>query len=252
MGPDKGTGSRDEAHQAHCRGDQACLGRRVRLGQRAAGFWRAGLPERHTQVPRCNGSGTGGPAGSCSARMALSPASRLARAALDALGRGGRGEDPADGARRTQGDPPSPTSPSSGSPKVAPARGVDARDGPLAAEAHVLPLLGRVKVSALTRADVERFARDVAAVGPRAKRARQARPADRARRRGSRDAHAGDARGDARVRGRARDAGRQPGLGGPPVPRRERERVLSRGEMARLGEALAAAEAEATRGRRSA
>ena len=117
--------------------------------------------------------------------------------------------------------------------------------------AHVRPLIGRVKVRALTRADVERFARDVTA----GRTARQERTGPRGRR---------------IVRGGAGVAARTLGMMGAmfefavargmrsdnPFRRikraasPERDRILSPAELARLGEALAAAEAAAWRGRR--
>jgi integrase len=110
--------------------------------------------------------------------------------------------------------------------------------------AHVLPLIGRIKVRALTRADVDRFARDVIA----GRTARQERTGPRGRR---------------IVTGGAGVAARTLGMMGAmfefavargmrsdnPFRRMkraaspERDRFLSPAELARLGEALAAAEA---------
>lgn len=111
--------------------------------------------------------------------------------------------------------------------------------------AHVKPLLGKIKVRALTRADVERFARDVAAgrtarderTGPRGRRMVTGGPGVAARTLGMLGAMLEFAvgrgmRGDNPVRRVKRAASP------------ERDRILSPAELARLGEALAAAEAE--------
>src|SRR5690242_15971282 len=167
-------------------------------------------------------------------------------AALAALGRVARGEDPAEERDRGRRDPTI-----AALAELWLAEGcAGKKPSTLAMDrsrlaAHVLPLLGRVRVRALTRADVERFARDVAA----GKTARE---------------EAGGKRGPRVVRGGEGVATRTLGMLGAmlefavarglrpdnPVkgvrraPHKERDRVLSEAETARLGEALAAAEAE--------
>lgn len=110
---------------------------------------------------------------------------------------------------------------------------------------HVLPLLGSRKLATLTRRDVERLQLDIAAG------------------RTAVDERTGRKRGRARVRGGNVIAGRavayllavlsfgvrhgfvdsNPALGVARMDAEKRERFLSRDELARLGEALAAAEA---------
>jgi integrase len=111
--------------------------------------------------------------------------------------------------------------------------------------AHVQPLIGRVKVSALTRADVERFARDVTA----GRTAREERAGPRGR-----CIVAGGAGVAARTLGMlgamlefAVARGMRPDNPVLKVKRAaspERDRLLSPVELARLGEALATAEAQ--------
>jgi integrase len=167
-------------------------------------------------------------------------------AALAALGRVARGEDPAEERDLSRRDPTV-----AALAELWLAEGCAGKKASTLAMdrsrlgAHVLPLLGRVRVRALTRADVERFARDVAA-------GRTARE------------EAGGKRGPRIVRGGEGVATRTLGMLGAMlefaaargmrpdnpvkgvrrVQHRERERVLSEAETARLGEALAAAEAE--------
>ena len=110
--------------------------------------------------------------------------------------------------------------------------------------AHVRPLIGRVKVRALTRADVERFARDVTA----GRTARQERTGPRGRRivRGG----AGVAARTLGMMGAVFEFAVARGMRSDNPFRRikraaspERDRILSPAELARLGEALATAEA---------
>ena len=167
-------------------------------------------------------------------------------AALAALGRVARGENPADERDRSRRDPTI-----AALAELWLAEGcADKKLSTLAMDrsrlmSHVLPLLGRIRVRALTRADVERFARDVAT-------GRTARE------------EAGGKRGRRIVRGGEGVATRTLGMLGAMiefavargmrpdnpvkgvrrVPHRERERMLSEVETARLGEALVTAEDE--------
>jgi hypothetical protein len=116
-------------------------------------------------------------------------------------------------------------------------------------DAHVLPVLGHVEVRAPSRADVERFARDVAPAG------RLATGSGRGRRivRGGEGPAArslgmlGAVLEFALARGMRPD---NPAKGVRRAPGNERGRVLADAGNGRLGEAWAEAGREASRGRR--
>jgi integrase len=111
--------------------------------------------------------------------------------------------------------------------------------------AHVVPLLGRIKIRALTRSDIERFARDVTAgrtarderTGPRGRRIIAGGAGVAARTLGMLGAMLEFAIG----RGMRSD---NPVRKVKRVTSPERDRLLSPAEMARLGDALAEAESK--------
>ena len=160
-----GAGSRHaEANQAHRRGHHPRRGRPVRVGRRAARVRACASIRAAPASTSSSGSATAGPGVSCSARTARSRASRPEPPRWPRSG-----ASPVARTRLRSATGAAATRPLPALAELWLAEGcAGKKPSTLAMDrsrlaAHVLPLLGRIRVRALTRADVERFARDVAA-----------------------------------------------------------------------------------------